>query len=149
MQDKKIYNLIKKEKVRQKEKLVMIASENYTSKAVRSALSSVLTHKYSEGEPGKRYYQGNEFIDEIELLACERALKIFNLSAKKWHVNCKAVSASIANLAVISGLLEPGQKILAMDLTHGGHLSHGWKSPSGKPISFISKIFDVSYYGVE
>ncbi len=149
MQDQKIQNLIKKEEKRQQEKLVLIASENYTSKAVRSALSSVLTHKYSEGEPGKRYYQGNEFVDQIELLACERALKVFNLNNKKWHANVKAVSASISNLAVISGLLDPGQKILSMDLTHGGHLSHGWKSPSGKPISFISKIFKTVYYKVE
>ena len=144
MQDKKIFNLIKKEQQRQKEKLVMISSENYTSKDVREALSSVLTHKYSEGEPGKRYYQGNEFVDEIELLANQRALKLFNLNNKNYHVNCKAVSASIANLAVITGLLEPGQKILSMNLTHGGHLSHGWQLPSGKPVSFISKIFKVN-----
>ena len=149
MQDKKIKNLIKKDQKRQQEKLVLIASENYTSKDVREALSSVLSHKYSEGEPGKRYYQGNEFVDQIELLANSRALKLFNLNNKKYHVNLKAVSASIANLAVISGLLEPGQKILAMNLTHGGHLSHGWKSPSGKPISFISKIYNPVYYGVE
>lgn len=149
MNDKQIQNLIEQEEQRQQEKLVMIASENYTSKAVREALSSVLTHKYSEGEPGKRYYQGNEFVDKIELLANLRVLKVFNLSDKKWHVNCKAVSASIANLSVISGLLEPGEKILAMDLTHGGHLSHGWKSPSGKPVSFVSKFFKVNYYGVE
>jgi len=149
MKDKKIFNLIKKEQRRQREKLIMIPSENYTSSDVREALGSVLTHKYSEGEPDKRYYQGNEFIDQIEKLTNDRALKVFNLSAKKWHVNCKAISAAIANFCVITALLEPGQKILSMNLTDGGHLSHGWQLPSGKPISFISKIFNVSYYGVE
>ena len=147
--DPEIFNLIKKEEQRQKEKLTMIPSENYASPTVREALASVFTNKYSEGEPGKRYYQGNEFVDEMEKLANTRALKVFGLSKEKWHVNCKAVSASIANLAVITALLEPGQKILSMDLTHGGHLSHGWKLSSGKPIAFSSKIFNISYYGVE
>ncbi|MDD5290371.1 MAG: serine hydroxymethyltransferase [Patescibacteria group bacterium] len=147
--DTKIYNLIQKEKQRQEEKLVMIASENYTSKAVREALGSVLTHKYSEGEPDRRYYQGNEFVDEIEKLTNSRALKVFGLSEKNWHVNCKANSASIANLTVLTALLNPGDKILAMDLTHGGHLSHGWKLPSGKPIAFSAKIFNVGFYGVD
>jgi len=147
--DLKIYKLTKQEEARQSEQLTLIASENYTSPAVREALASVLFHKYSEGEPGKRYYEGNEIIDQIENETNSRALKLFGLSNKKWHVNCKAPSASIANLAVISALLEPGEKILAMDLTHGGHLSHGWQTPSGKPVSLSSKIFDVSYYGVE
>ncbi|HPA25205.1 MAG TPA: serine hydroxymethyltransferase [bacterium] len=147
--DQEINNLIKKEAKRQQEKITLIASENYASPNVRGVLSSVLANKYSEGEPGKRYYQGNEIIDEIENLTNKRALKVFGLKEKNWHVNCKAVSASIANLAVISGLLEPGQKILAMNLTDGGHLSHGWKLPSGKPISLSSKIFNVAYYGVE
>ena len=147
--DDKINNLIKLEAKRQHEKLTMIASENYASKNVRDVLGSVLTNKYSEGEPTKRYYQGNEYIDEIEMLACKRALQVFGLHNKKWHVNVKATSASIANFAVLTGLLEPGDKILSMNLTHGGHLSHGWKLASGKPIAFSAKIFDVYYYGVE
>ncbi len=144
-----ISNLIKKEAKRQQEKITLIASENYASQNVRGVLSSVLANKYSEGEPSKRYYQGNEIIDEIENLTNKRALKVFGLKEKDWHVNCKAVSASIANLAVITGLLEPGQKILSMNLTDGGHLSHGWKLPSGKTIALSAKIFTVSYYGVE
>jgi glycine hydroxymethyltransferase len=145
----KILKLIKFEEQRQRDKLVLIASENYTSKNVRSVLGSALTHKYSEGEPDRRYYQGNEYIDQIEKEVNARALKVFGLNEKKWHVNVKANSASIANLTVITALLEPGQKILAMNLTHGGHLSHGWKLASGKPISFIAKIFKVAFYEVE
>ncbi len=147
--DQEINNLIKKEAKRQQEKITLIASENYASKNVKEVLSSVLANKYSEGEPGKRYYQGNEIIDGIENLTNKRALEVFGLKEKDWHVNCKAISASIANLAVITGLLQPGQKILAMNLTDGGHLSHGWKLPSGKPIALSAKIFKVSYYGVE
>ena len=147
--DPQIHKLIQKETKRQADYLSMIASENYSSASVREALGSILTNKYSEGEPQKRYYQGNENIDSIELLACERALDIFGLSAKKWHANVKATSASIANLAVLSALLKPGDKILAMNLTHGGHLSHGWKLPNGKHISFSSKIFQPHYYEVD
>lgn len=147
--DSQIYKLIKKEELRQKEKLVMIASENYASANVREALGSVLTNKYSEGEPDRRYYQGNEFVDQIEKIVNQRGLQAFGLSAKKWHINCKANSASIANLTVVSALLNPGDKILSMDLTHGGHLSHGWKLPSGRPIAFSAKIFNVDFYGVE
>ncbi len=146
--DAKINKLITAEEKRQLEKLNLIASENYTSQAVRQPLSSVLVHKYSEGEPGARYYEGNENIDQIEKIMNNRALGLFGLSAKKWHVNGKAQSATLANLVVISALLEPKQKILAMDLTHGGHLSHGWQSPSGKPISFASKIHKMDYYKV-
>jgi len=145
----KINNLIKKEEQRQRNKLIMIASENYTSSAVRKALGSVLTHKYSEGEPDRRYYQGNEYIDSIEKEVNARALKVFGLNKNKWHVNVKAVSASIANLTTITALLNPGDKILSMNLTHGGHLSHGWKLASGKPVSFIAKIFKVAFYEVE
>ena len=103
--DPQIYRLVKQEERRQRNKLTLIPSENYASPAVRQALACVLTNKYSEGEPGKRYYQGNELVDQIELLANQRAFKIFGLNVKKWHVNCKAISASIANLAVISAMV--------------------------------------------
>ena len=149
MDKDKIKKQIKFEEKRQQNKLNMIASENYTSKNVRSVLSSVLSHKYSEGEPDRRYYQGNEHVDQIEKEVNRLALKTFNLSNKKYHVNVKAVSASIANLAVITALLEPRDKILSMNLTHGGHLSHGYKLPNGKPISFSAKIFKTDYYGVD
>ncbi len=162
--DPRLHDLIKQEEKRQREKLVMIASENYAPDNVREVLGSVLTNKYSEGEPDRRYYQGNEFIDQIEKLTNQRVLKAFGLKRKDWHVNCKANSAAIANFVVLTALLEPacpprlaklgsrggrGQEILAMDLTHGGHLSHGWKLPSGKPISFSARIFEVAFYGVE
>ncbi len=147
--DNQIYNLIKKEEKRQQEKLVLIPSENYASQAVREALGSVLTNKYSEGEPKKRYYPGNEYIDEIELLANKRTLKLFGLSDKRWHVNVKAISAAIANFCVITALLKPGQKIMAMNLPDGGHLSHGWDLPDGRKVTFSSKIFKIIRYKVE
>lgn len=138
--DRNVYNLIKLEEERQKENLQMIPSENYTSKAVREAVGSVLMHKYSEGQIGKRYYQGNKLIDKIETLAKTRALKLFGLNPKEWAVNVQAVTGSIANFAVLTALLEPGDKILSMNLFDGGHLSHGWKA------NFSSKIFNVNFY---
>ncbi|MCA9398033.1 serine hydroxymethyltransferase, partial [candidate division WWE3 bacterium] len=122
---------------------------NYVSKAVLESVGSVLMNKYSEGQPGKRYYQGNEFIDQVESLAKQRALEAFELDPEEWDVNVQAVTGSIANLAVLSALLDPGEKIMSMFLYDGGHLSHGWQLPDGKKVSFSSRIFDVSYYHVD
>lgn len=134
-----IKDLIRKEEERLQNGLELIPSENYVSKAVREALGSVLTNKYSEGYPGKRYYGGNEFIDEIENLAIERAKKLFGAE----HVNVQPYSGSPANLEVYFSLLEPGDKVMGMNLFHGGHLSHGHKvSFSGKTYRFVQYEVD-------
>ncbi len=121
--DPEIYHLIKKEERRQKEGLEMIPSENYTSAEVMEAMGSILTNKYSEGYPKKRYYGGNEFIDDIEILAQERAKKLFRVP----HANVQPYSGSPANLAVYLATCNPGDVITGLDLTNGGHLTHGWK----------------------
>jgi len=123
--DSKVYNLIKQEETRQEDKLSLIPSENYFSPSVREAVGSVLMHKYSEGNIGQRYYEGNQFIDEIETLAKDRAKKLFKLP-KDWDVNIQALSGSNANLAVYMGVLKPNATIMSMYLYDGGHLSHGW-----------------------
>ncbi len=127
MKDTQIKKLITQETARQKKVVNLIASENYVSDDVLEALGSVLTNKYAEGYPGKRYYGGNSVIDDIERLAQERALELFGLSSKKWHVNVQPLSGSPANVAVYLGLLSPGGKIMGMSLTSGGHLTHGHK----------------------
>lgn len=134
--DPKIYRLIKEEEKRQEEVLEMIPSENYTSKAVMEALGSVLTNKYSEGYAKKRYYQGNKFIDEVELLAEERAKKLFGVS----YVNTQPYSGSPANTAVYFALLNPKDKIMGLSLAFGGHLTHG------SPVSFSGKYFTIVSY---
>ncbi len=121
--DKEISYWLKKEAVRQKEGLEMIPSENYVSDAVLEAMGSILTNKYSEGYPKKRYYGGNEFIDEIEIIAQERAKKLFGVE----YVNVQPYSGSPANLAVYLATCNPGDTVMGLDLTHGGHLTHGWK----------------------
>lgn len=128
--DKEIYKLIKEEEKRQKEVLEMIPSENYTSSDVLEALGTVLNNKYSEGYPKKRYYQGNKIIDEVEILAQERAKKLFGVP----YVNVQALSGSVMNLAVYLALLEPLKgKIMGLSLAFGGHLTHGQpQSASGK-----------------
>lgn len=130
--DPEVAKLIAAETKRQEMTLDLIPSENIASHAVREALGSVLTNKYSEGYPGKRYYAGNAVIDSVEVLAQERARKVFRLG-KNWHVNVQAYSGSPANFAVLFALVPPGEKIMGMSLPFGGHLTHGWKaSATGK-----------------
>ncbi|MFH2018818.1 MAG: serine hydroxymethyltransferase [bacterium] len=134
--DPDILNIIKKEQKRQEEGLEMIPSENFVSPAVLEALGSVLTNKYSEGYVGKRYYGGCEFVDEVETLAIERAKKIFGAE----HVNVQPLSGAPANIAVYFALLKPGDTVLGMDLSHGGHLTHG------HPVTSMAKIFNFIRY---
>lgn len=122
-QDKEIFASMESEKKRQREGLELIPSENYTSPAVMEAMGSILTNKYSEGYSGKRYYNGNEFIDEIETLAIERAKKLFGVA----HVNVQPYSGSPANLAVYLATCQPGDTVMGLALPEGGHLTHGWK----------------------
>ncbi len=139
--DQQIYDLIQKERRRQAEVLELIASENYVSDEVLEALGSVLTNKYAEGYPRKRYYAGNEIIDQVEELAIERVREGFDLPLD-WHVNVQPYSGSPANLEVYAALLEPADTVMAMDLAHGGHLTHGSKvNASGKTYKFV-------HYGV-
>jgi len=136
--DSKINALIKKEIIRQKEGLVLIPSENYASQEVLRAMGTPLSNKYSEGYPKKRYYGGNEFIDEIETIAIERAKKLF----KAEHANVQPHSGSQANAAVYLALLNYGDKILGIDLLAGGHLTHGSK------VNFSGKLYNFAHYGV-
>ncbi|EFK9747000.1 serine hydroxymethyltransferase [Campylobacter coli] len=137
--DKEILDLTNQELVRQCEGLEMIASENFTLPEVMEVMGSVLTNKYAEGYPGKRYYGGCEFVDEIENLAIERCKKLFNCS----FANVQPNSGSQANQGVYAALLNPGDKILGMDLSHGGHLTHGAK------VSSSGKMYESFFYGVE
>ncbi len=137
--DQEIFQLIKKEEERQKYTLELIASENFVSEAVLEAQGSVLTNKYAEGYPGKKYYGGCEFIDEVENMAIERAKKIFSAE----HANVQPHSGSQANMAVYFSVLEPGDTILSMNLAHGGHLTHG------SPVNFSGKLYQVIPYGVD
>jgi glycine hydroxymethyltransferase len=137
--DEKIFNFIEKEKQRQEFGLEMIPSENFVSIDVMKAMGSVLTNKYSEGYPKKRYYGGNEHIDEIESLAIERAKKIFGVE----HVNVQPYSGSPANFAVYLAVCEPGDTIMGLNLYDGGHLTHGWK------VNATSKFFKSVPYHVK
>jgi len=136
MNDKKLFDLIASELLRQADGLELIPSENYVSRDVMMATGSVLTNKYSEGYPGKRYYGGQEFTDKIELLAIERAKQLFGAD----HANVQPHSGAQANEAVYHSWLEPGDTIMAMDLSHGGHLTHG------APVTVLSKLFNFVRY---
>lgn len=139
MFDKEIFDLTNKELERQCEGLEMIASENFTLPEVMEAMGSILTNKYAEGYPGKRYYGGCKFVDEIETLAIERCKKLFNCK----FANVQPNSGSQANQGVYAALINPGDKILGMDLSHGGHLTHGAK------VSSSGKMYESCFYGVE
>jgi glycine hydroxymethyltransferase len=138
LQDPAVGEAVYQESMRQLRKLELIASENFVSAAVRQAQGSVLTNKYAEGYPGKRYYGGCEFVDIAENLARDRAVKLFGGS----YANVQPHSGSQANMAAYFALLEPGSTILGMDLTHGGHLSHG------SPVNFSGKFFSFVSYGL-
>jgi len=137
--DKVIFDLIEKEKQRQENGIELIASENFTSLQVMKAQGTVLTNKYAEGLPGKRYYGGCEVVDEIEQLAIDRAKELFDA---EW-ANVQPHSGAQANAAVMLAVLKPGDKILGFDLSHGGHLTHG------SPVNFSGKLYQPTFYGVE
>ncbi|MEO6902810.1 MAG: serine hydroxymethyltransferase [Bacteroidia bacterium] len=137
--DTVIFDLIKEEKKRQTIGIELIASENYVSDQVMKAMGTILTNKYAEGLPGKRYYGGCEVVDKIEQLAIDRAKQLFNAA---W-VNVQPHSGAQANAAVMLAVLKPGDKILGFDLSHGGHLTHG------SPVNFSGKLYRPSFYGVE
>ena len=134
----RIFSLIEKEKIRQLGGLELIASENFTSEDVMKATGSILTNKYAEGYPGKRYYGGCEVVDQIELIAIDRLKELFKVE----YANVQPHSGSQANTAVFDAFLKPGDKILGLDLSHGGHLTHG------SNVNFSGKIYTSSFYGV-
>jgi glycine hydroxymethyltransferase len=141
--DKKLWQIIKREIKRQEETLELIPSENFVDLETLFIVGSPLINKYAEGYPGKRYYPGNKYIDEIENLAKERALKAFKLNPNEWSVNVQPYSGSPANLAAYLGLINPGEKIMGLNLFHGGHLTHGHK------VSYTGKLFNSIQYEIK
>ncbi|MCB0545914.1 MAG: serine hydroxymethyltransferase, partial [Saprospiraceae bacterium] len=136
--DNTIFDLIGQEKWRQTKGLELIASENYVSEQVLEAMGSILTNKYAEGLPGKRYYGGCEIVDQVENLAIDRVKRLFGAA---W-ANVQPHSGAQANAAVMLGCLKPGDTILGFDLSHGGHLTHG------SPVNFSGKLYRATFYGV-
>ena len=146
--DPEVDQIIKDEIERQKHSIVLIASENFTTTAVFDALGTPMCNKYSEGYPGARYYGGNEHIDRMEILCQERALKAFGLTPDKWGVNVQTLSGSPANLQVYQAIMKPHERLMGLDLPHGGHLSHGYQTDSRK-ISAVSTYFETMPYRVD
>src|SRR3954452_19188174 len=137
--DREVAASIAREERRQRDNVELIASENFVSLAVMEAVGSVLTNKYAEGYPGRRYYGGCEFVDVVERLAIDRAKELFGAE----HVNMQPHSGTSANMAVYFGFLKPGDKLMGMDLASGGHLTHG------HPLSYSGRDFQVIAYGVD
>src|SRR6187402_1942504 len=137
-EDPAVWAAIEAEQTRQADGLEMIASENYTSAAIQQAVGSVLTNKYAEGYPGRRYYGGCEHVDVVENLARERAKELFGAE----FANVQPHSGAQANAAVLMALMNPGEKLLGLDLAHGGHLTHGMR------LNFSGKLYEVHAYGV-
>src|ERR1700753_3791580 len=138
-EDAELYDMIEGEEKREREGLELIPSENYVSRAVREAMGSVLTNKYSEGYPGKRYYGGQEFTAQTDTIAIERTKKLFGAD----HANVQPLGGAAANIAAYFAWLEPGDTILGMDLAHGGHLTHG------SPVTYIARLFKFVRYGMK
>ncbi|MEP7233365.1 MAG: serine hydroxymethyltransferase, partial [Ginsengibacter sp.] len=137
--DTQVFDIISKELNRQRQGIELIASENFTSSQVIKAMGTVLTNKYAEGYPGKRYYGGCEFVDETEQLAIDRLKKIFDCE----YANVQPHSGAQANAALMLAILQPGDKILGLDLSMGGHLTHG------SPVNFSGKLYEAHSYGVK
>ncbi|CRK41496.1 hypothetical protein BN1708_001820 [Verticillium longisporum] len=146
--DPEVAAIMKDEIQRQRESIILIASENVTSRAVFDALGSPMSNKYSEGYPGARYYGGNQHIDQIENLCQKRALEAFHLDSEKWGVNVQCLSGSPANLQVYQAIMPVHGRLMGLDLPHGGHLSHGYQTPQRK-ISAISTYFETMPYRVD
>ncbi|KAG5928587.1 Cytochrome B translational activator protein cbs2 [Claviceps africana] len=146
--DPAVFDIVENEKKRQRHFINLIPSENFTSQAVLDALGSPMQNKYSEGYPGARYYGGNEFIDRAERLCQQRALEAFDIDPQNWGVNVQALSGAPANLYVYSALMNVHDRLMGLDLPHGGHLSHGYQTPT-KKISFISKYFETVPYRLD
>ncbi|CEL99961.1 unnamed protein product [Vitrella brassicaformis CCMP3155] len=146
--DPEMAHIIEMEKDRQKKSIVLIASENFAPRYVLDTIGSVMTNKYSEGYPGARYYGGNEFIDMSERLCQKRALEAYRLNPDEWGVNVQVLSGSPANFCLYTALLEPHDRIMALDLPHGGHLSHGYQTDT-KKVSAVSKYFTSMPYKLD